>query len=56
VELSRGLESEVTDETGVINRDKSAETPQRGWWQHWVRVLQDETPARRTPANTEAAK
>jgi phenylpropionate dioxygenase-like ring-hydroxylating dioxygenase large terminal subunit len=43
VELSRGLESEVTDESGVINRDKSAETPQRGWWQHWVSVLEGET-------------
>jgi phenylpropionate dioxygenase-like ring-hydroxylating dioxygenase large terminal subunit len=40
VELSRGLESEVTDETGTINRDKSAETPQRGWWKHWATVLE----------------
>src|ERR1019366_7443316 len=30
VTLSRGRESDVADETGWVNRDKSAETPQRG--------------------------
>jgi hypothetical protein len=44
VTLSRGLESDVTDATGRINRDKSAETPQRGWWKHWAAVLEGETP------------
>ncbi len=40
VTLSRGLETDVTDATGQINRDKSAETPQRGWWKHWAGVLE----------------
>lgn len=38
--LNRGVETDVDDETGRVNRDKSAETPQRGWWQHWVSVLE----------------
>jgi hypothetical protein len=44
VTLSRGLESDTQDATGRINRDKSAETPQRGWWRHWAAVLEGETP------------
>jgi hypothetical protein len=40
VVLSRGLESDVNDDTGVINHDKSAETPQRGFWQHWAQVME----------------
>jgi phenylpropionate dioxygenase-like ring-hydroxylating dioxygenase large terminal subunit len=40
VMLSRGLETDIDDDTGVVNRDKSAETPQRGFWQHWARVMQ----------------
>jgi phenylpropionate dioxygenase-like ring-hydroxylating dioxygenase large terminal subunit len=39
VHLSRGLESDVQDQTGVLNRDKSAETPQRGFWHHWAQVM-----------------
>lgn len=39
VTLSRGLESEVHDETGTVNHDKSAETPQRGFWREWSRVM-----------------
>jgi phenylpropionate dioxygenase-like ring-hydroxylating dioxygenase large terminal subunit len=38
--LSRGFESETHDETGVVNHDKSAETPQRGFWQHWATVME----------------
>ena len=34
----------MTDATGRINKDKSAETPQRGWWKHWAAVLEGETP------------
>jgi phenylpropionate dioxygenase-like ring-hydroxylating dioxygenase large terminal subunit len=46
VTLSRGRESDVADETGLLNRDKSAETPQRGWWKHWTAVLEGgPTPA-----------
>jgi phenylpropionate dioxygenase-like ring-hydroxylating dioxygenase large terminal subunit len=37
--LSRGLESDLHEETGTVNHDKSAETPQRGFWQHWASVL-----------------
>lgn len=37
--LSRGMGSDIENETGVINHDKSTETPQRGWWQHWARVM-----------------
>ncbi|HEY3877081.1 MAG TPA: Rieske 2Fe-2S domain-containing protein [Trebonia sp.] len=44
VTLSRGLESDTQDATGRVNRDKSAETPQRGWWRHWAGVLEGETP------------
>jgi phenylpropionate dioxygenase-like ring-hydroxylating dioxygenase large terminal subunit len=39
VTLSRGFESELHDGTGVVNHDKSAETPQRGFWQHWAHVM-----------------
>lgn len=37
--LNRGFESELTDETGTLSYDKSAETPQRGFWRHWVSVM-----------------
>ena len=37
--LSRGFESELTDETGTLSYDKSAETPQRGFWRHWASVM-----------------
>jgi phenylpropionate dioxygenase-like ring-hydroxylating dioxygenase large terminal subunit len=40
VVLSRGLETDVSDYTGVLNHDKSAETPQRGFWQHWAQVME----------------
>lgn len=39
IQLSRGIETDIEDETGVVNHDKSAETPQRGWWKHWAAVL-----------------
>jgi len=39
VVLSRGLETDIHDETGIVNHDKSAETPQRGFWRHWASVL-----------------
>jgi Phenylpropionate dioxygenase and related ring-hydroxylating dioxygenases, large terminal subunit len=37
--LARGRDTDEADETGLVNRDKSAETPQRGWWAHWAEVL-----------------
>jgi phenylpropionate dioxygenase-like ring-hydroxylating dioxygenase large terminal subunit len=40
VVLSRGFESELHDESGVFSYDKSAETPQRGFWQHWAAVME----------------
>jgi len=39
LELSRGVESDVADASGIVNADKSAETPQRGFWQAWARAL-----------------
>ena len=39
VVLRRGITSDETDATGTVNHDKSAETPQRGWWKHWAEVL-----------------
>jgi phenylpropionate dioxygenase-like ring-hydroxylating dioxygenase large terminal subunit len=39
VVLSRGFETEIENETGTVNYDKSAETPQRGFWRHWAEVL-----------------
>jgi phenylpropionate dioxygenase-like ring-hydroxylating dioxygenase large terminal subunit len=45
VTLSRGEDTDEANSTGIINHDKSAETPQRGWWQHWASVLSDETTA-----------
>jgi phenylpropionate dioxygenase-like ring-hydroxylating dioxygenase large terminal subunit len=39
--LGRGVESDTLDETGVVNTDKSAETPQRGFWREWARVMAD---------------
>jgi phenylpropionate dioxygenase-like ring-hydroxylating dioxygenase large terminal subunit len=37
--LARGRDTDAADETGLVNHDKSAETPQRGWWKHWAEVL-----------------
>ena len=39
LELSRGIETDELDETGIVNRDKSAETPQRGFWREWARAM-----------------
>src|SRR5439155_23639947 len=44
VVLKRGASTDETDATGVVNHDKSAETPQRGWWQQWAAVLEGERP------------
>jgi phenylpropionate dioxygenase-like ring-hydroxylating dioxygenase large terminal subunit len=40
IQLSRGTTTDEVDESGTINRDKSAETPQRGFWGHWASVLE----------------
>lgn len=40
--LSRGLETDVKDETGIVNSDKSAETPQRGFYRQWASVVGQE--------------
>jgi phenylpropionate dioxygenase-like ring-hydroxylating dioxygenase large terminal subunit len=40
--LSRGLETDVTDATGIVNSDKSAETPQRGFYRQWAGVVGEE--------------
>ncbi|ELB87043.1 aromatic hydrocarbon dioxygenase large subunit [Rhodococcus wratislaviensis IFP 2016] len=40
--LARGLETDVTDETGIVNSDKSAETPQRGFYRQWASVVGQE--------------
>ncbi|GAA4658326.1 aromatic ring-hydroxylating oxygenase subunit alpha [Gordonia humi] len=37
--LSRGVETDVADETGIVNSDKSAETPQRGFYRQWAKVV-----------------
>ncbi len=37
--LSRGMDSDIRDETGIVNSDKSAETPQRGFYAQWVAVV-----------------
>jgi phenylpropionate dioxygenase-like ring-hydroxylating dioxygenase large terminal subunit len=50
--LSRGAESDVDDDTGRINRDKSAETPQRGWWKHWASVLDADAPSASVESST----
>jgi hypothetical protein len=42
IQLSRGIETDIEDETGIVNHDKSAETPQRGFWKHWAGVLNGE--------------
>jgi len=39
LELSRGVESDIANETGTVNYDKSAETPQRGFWKQWQSVM-----------------
>ncbi|CAN5152704.1 aromatic ring-hydroxylating dioxygenase subunit alpha [soil metagenome] len=45
LQLSRGLETDVVDETGVVNSDKSAETPQRGFYRQWASVVGQEESA-----------
>ncbi|HVV08054.1 aromatic ring-hydroxylating dioxygenase subunit alpha [Amycolatopsis sp.] len=40
--LARGATTDQADETGIVNHDKSSETPQRGLWQHWASVLDGE--------------
>jgi hypothetical protein len=37
--LARGVDDDVTDDSGIINRDKSAETPQRGFYAQWAAVV-----------------
>lgn len=37
--LSRGVDTDVTDDSGIFNSDKSAETPQRGFYAHWAAVV-----------------
>ena len=37
--LSRGFESDIVDGSTTKNYDKSAETPQRGFWQHWAKIV-----------------
>jgi phenylpropionate dioxygenase-like ring-hydroxylating dioxygenase large terminal subunit len=37
--LSRGIDDDIADETGIINKDKSAETPQRGFYSQWAAVV-----------------
>ncbi|MFO7166334.1 MAG: ring-hydroxylating oxygenase subunit alpha, partial [Mycolicibacterium hassiacum] len=39
LELSRGVSDDIVDETGIINRDKTAETPQRGFYARWAAVV-----------------
>lgn len=39
VVLNRGFESELTDSSGTLSYDKSAETPQRGFWKHWGTLM-----------------
>jgi phenylpropionate dioxygenase-like ring-hydroxylating dioxygenase large terminal subunit len=39
ITLSRGLETDLADDFGVVNTDKSAETPQRGFWRQWAAVM-----------------
>jgi phenylpropionate dioxygenase-like ring-hydroxylating dioxygenase large terminal subunit len=45
LQLSRGLETDVEDETGIVNSDKSAETPQRGFYRQWASVVGQEISA-----------
>ncbi|WP_024795217.1 aromatic ring-hydroxylating oxygenase subunit alpha [Tomitella biformata] len=40
--LARGLETDFEDETGIVNNDKSAETPQRGFYRQWAAVVGQE--------------
>ncbi|ORX21195.1 ring-hydroxylating oxygenase subunit alpha [Mycobacterium xenopi] len=37
--LSRGMDTDIEDETGIVNSDKSAETPQRGFYAQWAAVV-----------------
>ncbi|WP_019546596.1 aromatic ring-hydroxylating oxygenase subunit alpha [Streptomyces sulphureus] len=41
--LARGLETDIEDDTGIVNADKSAETPQRGFYRRWADVVGQET-------------
>ncbi|TCN53674.1 phenylpropionate dioxygenase-like ring-hydroxylating dioxygenase large terminal subunit [Rhodococcus sp. SMB37] len=41
--LARGLETDIEDETGIVNSDKSAETPQRGFYRQWAKVVGQES-------------
>ncbi|MGW6358071.1 aromatic ring-hydroxylating oxygenase subunit alpha [Streptomyces sp. NPDC055092] len=43
--LARGEESDIADETGIVNTDKSAETPQRGFYRQWAAVMGQEDQA-----------
>jgi phenylpropionate dioxygenase-like ring-hydroxylating dioxygenase large terminal subunit len=43
--LARGEESDIEDETGTVNTDKSAETPQRGFYRQWAAVMGQEDQA-----------
>ncbi|MFF1834845.1 Rieske 2Fe-2S domain-containing protein [Streptomyces sp. NPDC058231] len=43
--LARGEESDTEDETGTVNTDKSAETPQRGFYRQWAAVMGQEDQA-----------
>lgn len=40
--LARGIETDTEDETGIVNSDKSAETPQRGFYRQWAAVVGQE--------------
>jgi phenylpropionate dioxygenase-like ring-hydroxylating dioxygenase large terminal subunit len=53
IQLSRGIETDIEDETGIVNHDKSAETPQRGWWKHWAAVLNGAGPGTAPGGNAE---
>jgi phenylpropionate dioxygenase-like ring-hydroxylating dioxygenase large terminal subunit len=37
--LARGAATDLHDQSGTVNHDKSSETPQRGLWHHWASVL-----------------
>jgi phenylpropionate dioxygenase-like ring-hydroxylating dioxygenase large terminal subunit len=39
LQLSRGVAGDLADDTGIINSDKSAETPQRGFYAQWAAVV-----------------
>lgn len=39
LQLSRGIETDIEDDRGITNQDKSCETPQRGFWRQWAKVM-----------------